>query len=112
MLLEEQMPIIDEATEFHKLIVKSSKNPFLEYMMKSILELIKISTRVVYSVPQRPYISLEEHKKIYQAIAARDGNKATELMVKHLENVDIYLNKYKEMSKRTIKAGMKFRQKK
>lgn len=83
---------IMEANEsFHNDIVRASNNPIMIDTidrMQAIIYLFR-KTVVIYN---RPHL-IDEHQEIYEAIKARDGEKAEELMKKHLENdLNFYLH--------------------
>ncbi|WP_042348027.1 GntR family transcriptional regulator [Bacillus massiliigorillae] len=76
---------------FHNDIVKASNNPIMIDIidrMQSIIYLFR-KTVVIYNRP----LLIEEHEDIYNAILARDGQKAESLMKKHLEaDLNFYLH--------------------
>lgn len=68
---------------FHEIIVNASNNPVMIDMidrMQSIIYLFR-KTVVFYN---RPFL-IEEHEHIYEAIKARDGQTAEQLMQQHLQ---------------------------
>ncbi|MFF2446932.1 GntR family transcriptional regulator [Neobacillus sp. NPDC058068] len=70
--------------QFHEIIVDASNNPVMIDIidrMKSIIYLFR-RTVVYYN---RPFL-IEEHEHIYEAIKARDGQKAEILMQQHLQS--------------------------
>jgi len=85
--------IKEEAVNFHFCIGKASKNPIIAFMLDSILDLLKHSTKITYSVPGRPEISLKEHEQILEAIKERNSEKAYKLMKNHLQEVRAILEK-------------------
>lgn len=91
--IENQLPIKDAAMDFHRLISRSSKNPFLEYMLNSLYNLLINGTKIVFSIPGRTECSLKEHIEIYKAIVAGDGEKAQLLMEEHITKVKELLEK-------------------
>lgn len=84
---EGQRPFLIDAIAFHQLIGSASHNPYVEYLLDSIIRLLRSSTKVIYSVPGRTQESLSEHMAIYRAIKDRDKEKAFNLMRAHLEAV-------------------------
>lgn len=76
---------------FHNDIVKASNNPVMIDIidrMQAIIYLFR-KTVVIYN---RPHL-IDEHEEIYEAIKARDGEKAEILMKKHLEtDLSFYLH--------------------
>ncbi|WP_260503826.1 GntR family transcriptional regulator [Paenibacillus illinoisensis] len=83
--------IMSANESFHNDIVKASNNPLMIDIidrMQAIIYLFR-KTVVIYN---RPHL-IDEHEEIYNAIKSRDGEKAEELMKKHLENdLNFYLH--------------------
>ncbi|MEC1178176.1 GntR family transcriptional regulator [Metasolibacillus meyeri] len=70
--------------EFHDMLVKQSRNPLMIAnldKMKAVIYLF--SKAVVFN--KRPML-IDEHEDIYHAIAARDGERASQLMEQHLQS--------------------------
>ena len=83
--------IMSANESFHNDIVKASNNPVMIDIidrMQAIIYLFR-KTVVIYN---RPHL-IDEHEEIYEAIKARDGEKAETLMKKHLEtDLNFYLH--------------------
>lgn len=83
--------IMSANESFHNDIVKASNNPVMIDIidrMQAIIYLFR-KTVVIYN---RPHL-IDEHEEIYEAIKARDGEKAEILMKKHLEtDLNFYLH--------------------
>lgn len=83
--------IMSANESFHNDIVKASNNPVMIDIidrMQAIIYLLR-KTVVIYN---RPHL-IDEHEEIYEAIKARDGEKAEILMKKHLEmDLNFYLH--------------------
>lgn len=86
---KEEIMLANES--FHNDIVKASNNAVMVDIidrMQAIIYLFR-KTVVIYN---RPHL-IDEHEEIYEAIKARDGEKAEELMKKHLESdLNFYLH--------------------
>ena len=70
----------DEADlAFHYAIARASHNPVLEWMMESIYGILsrslKESRQQLFLIPGYPDQLLQEHQKIYEAIAAQHAGK-------------------------------------
>nr|WP_304214267.1 FadR/GntR family transcriptional regulator [Fredinandcohnia onubensis] len=79
--------------EFHKKIAKASKNLVLFNLYESINNLVKHSQEsgvTVYGVMTE---SLNYHKAIFKAMKERNAERASELMVKHINSVEGYFQK-------------------
>ena len=75
--------IMEANARFHEIIVGASNNPVMIDIidrMSSIIYLFR-KTVVFYN---RPHL-IDEHEQIYEAIKARDGEKAEKLMKTHLK---------------------------
>ncbi len=83
--------IMDANERFHAIIVQASGNALMIDTidrMKSIIYLFR-KTVVLYNRPRL----IDEHEEIYEAIKARDGEKAKQLMETHLqEDLDFCLH--------------------
>ncbi len=83
--------IMSANESFHNDIVKASNNPVMIDIidrMQAIIYLFR-KTVVIYN---RPHL-IDEHEEIYEAIKARDAEKAEILMKKHLEtDLNFYLH--------------------
>ncbi|KKI91482.1 hypothetical protein WQ54_14520 [Bacillus sp. SA1-12] len=73
------------STQFHYLIVEGSGNPYLMKMMNQLYSLISFYRNAVLNIPMRLEEGAEEHLAIWQAIQARDGKTAEELMKTHIQ---------------------------
>ena len=82
---------MDANERFHTIIVQASGNALMIDTidrMKSIIYLFR-KTVVLYNRPRL----IDEHEEIYEAIKARDGEKAKQLMETHLkEDLDFCLH--------------------
>lgn len=68
---------------FHDMIVKQSRNPVMIETVEKMRSIIYLfSKAVVFN--KRPML-IDEHEGIYRAIAARNGELASDLMEKHLK---------------------------
>ncbi len=82
-------------SEFHKRIFASTRNDFLT-TLHDILKAIR--TREQWIVlkrrrfsPERRQVYCDQHAEIYAAIAARDPQKASDMMQRHMETISTYL---------------------
>ncbi len=83
---------------FHEAIIDACDNPFLQSIAGSLYVLGKKSRNITSRIPSALENSLEDHKRILQALKARDGQAAAEAMRKHLLGVRaVYRNAAKNM---------------
>ena len=73
--------------ELHETITRMVANPFLTVIMKTIGELGRASRELTCFVPGVPARSLEDHRKIVDALKAQDADAARQAMGEHLSNV-------------------------
>lgn len=78
---------------FHYAIINSINNPILTYLMSTIIELQRKSRSITLHVSGRPIDSLDEHKRIYEAIKCNKPYEASLLMKEHLHDVRKLLKK-------------------
>ena len=78
---------IDSSIKFHHKIINSINNDILASLTSLIMELVEKITHINLHIPGRAEISLEEHKKILQAIQERKPEDAARSMRVHLESV-------------------------
>jgi len=99
---------VEEDIGFHRAIAEATANPefprFLQFIGRHL-----IPRRTVAGLPermggQRAYLALiqEEHQRIYDAIAARDGKAAREAMRRHLVRS---LERYRKLAAEQKKAA-------
>ena len=84
--------------EFHLLISRMSKNPFLEVMMRNISQALFIQQMEVFSLKKddQKQISAESqkfHKRIYAAIKEGNSEKARSSMLLHLKSIKRFMKR-------------------
>ncbi|RBP03431.1 GntR family transcriptional regulator [Rossellomorea aquimaris] len=86
---------------FHMAIAKASQNELLTGLMNNVSEMMVTTMREtrrlwLYSKKSTLDRLYQEHQNIYEAIEAKDGQKAQQLMLNHLHSVEEVLMKYFE----------------
>ena len=71
-------------SEFHNIIYKASGNRLLSKILSELHRNIKMYRKMSLSVPDRLRASIEEHKKILDAIARGDSDEADRLTKEHI----------------------------
>jgi len=71
--------------KFHSMIYKASKNTRIESMINDLREQIQRLRSSTLSRPGRLRLAHEEHRRIFDAIQARDAKAAGEAAVAHIE---------------------------
>jgi DNA-binding FadR family transcriptional regulator len=79
---------IDADLRFHLAIAAASGNRLLLHTMHALRDLIRRALMSIYLVPSSPETSLEYHRRIRAAIAARDAERARDEMRSHLVRVE------------------------
>lgn len=83
--------LVETDTEFHELIYKASRNDRLMTIINNLREQIQRFRTVSLSSPGRMKESLEEHKKLAEAISDRNISQAQALAQEHIENAETSL---------------------
>jgi len=80
--------LVEVDTSFHELMYKASRNERLGTIISNLREQIQRFRLTSLSYPGRNKESLEEHKKIAEAIQSRDAQIARQLAQEHIENAE------------------------
>lgn len=85
--------------DFHMAISKASKNQLLQQLMISVSDILTETMREtrrlwLFSKKTTLELLLQEHMDIFHSIKERDGQKAQELLSRHLEGVEQILMEY------------------
>lgn len=85
---------LDEALgKFHILIAETSKNRLYKYFISSLLDLY-VKQIIEYIPDSDEYTKhLTQHKKIYEAIKAKDLNRAKNALSRHMNSTAEYIDK-------------------
>lgn len=79
---------IEVDTKFHELIFKASKNDRLLSMINNLREQVQRFRTTTLAVSGRMKFALEEHRRIVEAIAARDVQLAQQMAKEHIESAE------------------------
>ncbi|WP_031516451.1 GntR family transcriptional regulator [Desulfofalx alkaliphila] len=80
--------IVERDTGFHEIIYKASRNEKLVQIIINLKEQIQRFRATSLALPGRSKMAVEEHKKIVEALSARDVELASKLARKHIENAE------------------------
>lgn len=80
--------VVANDTDFHSLLYQASRNQRLSQIINNLREQIQRFRTTSLSYPGRMKTALEEHRKIVEAISARDGELASKLAHEHIENAE------------------------
>lgn len=79
---------MDSDTTFHSLLARSTKNPLLLKLNESIVDSLRETRERSLHAPGRPARSLTGHRKILDAIRARNPGRARLAMLHHLREIE------------------------
>jgi GntR family transcriptional repressor for pyruvate dehydrogenase complex len=79
--------------EFHKAVVRASKNSLFEKVIDAIRETLKIHQKWSAKEPGRFESIMHYHNEIYQSIANKEGERAANFMYEHLKLIEEVLVK-------------------
>ena len=80
--------VVATDTDFHTLLYKASRNQRLSQTINNLREQIQRFRMTSLSYPGRMRNALEEHRKIVEAISARDSEAARKIAQEHIENAE------------------------
>ncbi|MBS3975731.1 MAG: GntR family transcriptional regulator [Syntrophomonadaceae bacterium] len=80
--------LVDIDTQFHAVLYRASRNDRLAQMINTLWEQVQRFRRTTMGSPGRMRETLEEHRKIVDAIADRNVNLANALAIEHMENAE------------------------
>lgn len=73
--------------EFHRTLASGSGNPLILTLLDSIVDLLSDQRKLVFSVPGGPERGLMHHRRLLDAIVARDPETARSCMRAHMDQV-------------------------
>ena len=73
-----------ENTEFHVAVAEAANNSILMQMVRSLLDLLRETRQTLWQSPERPGLSVQQHRQILAAIDARDSRAAERVMREHV----------------------------
>jgi len=79
---------IEGDLRFHLAIAEATRNGVILHTMRALRDLIRRALMSIFTVPESPERSSEQHLAIRDAIAARDADRAREEMRDHLARVE------------------------
>ena len=100
--------------EFHMAIVEASHNVFMLHMMRSMFEMLRAGVfynrKVMFKVRTTRAALLDQHRKIHDAILARDGGAARQTIIDHLDFVETCMHQDKKANANEEIAKLRFAQ--
>ena len=86
LLEEDEGSVDDPGDSIHQLIAQNCDNALINEVMVIHLERLHMFHLITSSLPGRKLLSWREHKEIFYALKARDGDRAEEMMRKHIRS--------------------------
>ena len=80
--------MVEVDTGFHQLLYQASRNERLAQIINNLREQSQVFRQTSLSYPGRMKVALKEHRKIVDAIWARDPETARRLAQEHIENAE------------------------
>lgn len=80
--------LVELDTRFHDLLYKASRNERLGQILSTLREQIQRFRTQTLSNPARMRIALEEHRRLVEALAARDAEAAARFAAQHIESAE------------------------
>ncbi|MEW6662686.1 MAG: GntR family transcriptional regulator [Bacillota bacterium] len=80
--------LVEVDTQFHAVLYRASRNERLAQMISTLWEQVQRFRRTTMGTPGRMRETLEEHRKIVDAIADRNVTLAQALAIEHMENAE------------------------
>jgi GntR family transcriptional repressor for pyruvate dehydrogenase complex len=78
--------------EFHTHLVRLCRNPVMAKIANIVLDLTGLVQKPFYDNKLDLWNEVEEHKILLQAVLTRDPEQARSAMIKHLDNVNKYID--------------------
>ncbi len=73
--------------EFHRIIAQSCENPVIFFMIDSIMDIMENNISSIFLSPEPVETTLQFHQEIYHAIKNRHPEKAQDLMLRHIQEI-------------------------
>lgn len=80
--------IVEIDTSFHDILYRTARNSRLVHFVNLLQEQLHRFRSASLARPGRSRTALEEHRKIVEALADRDGKRAEQLAREHIENAE------------------------
>jgi DNA-binding FadR family transcriptional regulator len=85
--LDDADSFIAADNEFHRAVASGSGNPLILALMDSIVDLLSDQRKMIFTVPGGPQRGQMHHRRVMDAIAAKDQEAARNCMRAHLQQV-------------------------
>jgi GntR family transcriptional regulator, transcriptional repressor for pyruvate dehydrogenase complex len=82
------LPAVEEDTQFHYALARSTKNLVVLKLLDTLLNLLFVTREEIFQSETRSHRSLTGHRAIFKAIENGDATEATASMQRHLDQVE------------------------
>jgi DNA-binding FadR family transcriptional regulator len=89
-VLREHGNIVDVDTAFHLALVSATHNTVLVRVLNAFYRFTSRRRRALFSGREHAQASIDDHKKLFQAIEARDIDGGQELIRRHMDRARLY----------------------
>ena len=79
---------VDGDLRFHLAIAEASRNGLILHSMRALRDVLRRALVSTFQIPESPRRSLQQHRSICDAVAARDAERARAEMGDHLTSVE------------------------
>jgi DNA-binding FadR family transcriptional regulator len=90
--------------EFHRIIAQASENQVIFFMIDSIMDIMENDIGAIHISSDDVERTLHFHEQIYEAIQSRDHEKAQDLMLSHIGQIQTALE-YKQEGEGSVKKN-------
>jgi GntR family transcriptional repressor for pyruvate dehydrogenase complex len=94
--LQAGLPFVDEDATFHLTIARATKNHLLVQMIEGIHELLRDSRKDSLQTPEARSKSINGHRLVVLAIERKDDMAARRAMLRHLADVEILAQQFRD----------------
>jgi GntR family transcriptional repressor for pyruvate dehydrogenase complex len=78
---------------FHRLVAEAAKNPVLAVVMETVVSVLLPEVRRMRLDRESRTHIVDFHRRLYEALAARDGERAARIMAEHVAEVQQHLQR-------------------
>lgn len=78
--------VLELDNKFHEVLYKASNSKMLDHVLTDFHHYVERVRKITLSKPERAEKSIEEHKKIVEALRNQDADKAERLATEHIMN--------------------------
>ena len=86
--------ILELDNKFHEILYEASESPVLKHTLSDFHHYVQRVRKITLADPKRAVASNEEHRKIVEALKAKDSKKAEELATIHMMNTIQNMDQY------------------